>query len=52
MAGFFEHGDQISESVKARKFVMSWVSNEDLRFSRRWRFKSRSSGLWHCVVLL
>jgi hypothetical protein len=26
-----------------------WVRN--LRFSRRWRFKSRSSGLWRHVVL-
>jgi len=23
----------------------------DLNFSRRWRFKSRSSGLWHRVVI-
>jgi len=24
---------------------------QEFRFSKQWRFKSRSSGLWQCVML-
>jgi len=27
------------------------VSNWNLKFWKRWRFKSRPSGLWRCLVL-
>jgi hypothetical protein len=31
--------------------VEKYLRLRDLRFSRRWRFTSRSSGLWHREVL-
>jgi len=30
--------------------VTNQVSRQDLRFSRRWRFKSMSSGLWRLIL--
>jgi len=28
-----------------------WTGGRDLKFSRQWKFTSRSSGLWRRVVL-
>jgi len=50
----------ISGLLKTRSLSRrQWLQNcrqliylmRDLRFSQQWRFKSRSSGLWHSVVL-
>jgi len=36
---------------KINFLLRSMVTLRDLRFSGRWRFMSRSSGLWHRVAM-
>jgi hypothetical protein len=37
-------------AMEKKNFTRPTVRMRDLRFSRRWRFKSWSSGLWSCVM--
>jgi hypothetical protein len=37
--------------LEAQKMNAQWKVTRDLRFSRQWRFKLRSSGFWRRVVL-